>query len=158
MDVERPKVGVGVIVLNAARQVMLLKRLNSHGEGMWGGAGGHLENGESFEDCARRETLEELGVTIRNVRLASIANLTSHPPKHYVDIGFVADLDEGEPQRMEPEKCAEIGWFDLDVLPTPLFGFTQQYVDAHRNGRVYCDHTLTVAMSTSDSTNDPIGL
>jgi len=147
METERPKVGIGVIVMNKDGKVMLLKRMNAHGKGMWGGAGGHLENGESFEECARRETLEELGVTIKNVRLASVANLTSHPPKHYVDIGFVAELDEGEPTRMEPEKCSEIGWFDIDDLPKPLFGFTNEYIKAYQEGRVYCDHARTVASS-----------
>ncbi len=54
---ERPKVGVGVIVVKEGK-VLLLQRKNSHGSGTWCFPGGHLEYGESLEECAKREVLE----------------------------------------------------------------------------------------------------
>ena len=57
----RPKVGIGVLVFNDLNQLLLGRRTSAHGEGEFGPPGGHLEFGESFEDCAIREVKEEAG-------------------------------------------------------------------------------------------------
>ena len=133
---KQTKVGVGVLVMNGEGKVLLLKRKGSHGSGLWGGTGGHLE---SFADCAKRETLEEAGIEINNVRFLCVSNFQDHAPKHYVDIGLMADLLSGEPKIMEPDKCDEMGWFDIDSLPEPLFGMMPNYVKAYKTGEQYFD-------------------
>ena len=69
----RPQVGVAVIIAHNGR-VLLLKRKGSHGEGTWAPPGGHLEFGESLEECAMRETLEETEIVIDNVQFVAITN------------------------------------------------------------------------------------
>ena len=64
---EYPRIGVGVIVTKGDR-VLLIKRKGAHGQGTWSTPGGHLEYGESPEECAARETAEETGVDITGVR------------------------------------------------------------------------------------------
>lgn len=73
--------------------ILLGKRKNAHGEGEYAGIGGHLELLESFEACVLRELSEEAGphVKIRNVRFLCITNLKTYVPKHYIDIGMVAE-------------------------------------------------------------------
>ncbi|MFA5270301.1 MAG: hypothetical protein WC400_01665 [Patescibacteria group bacterium] len=67
-------------------------------------------------------------------------NLKDYAPKHYVDIGLVADWKSGEPKVMEPDKSdGEWGWYDLDNLPQPLFGTIPSYIGAYRNGRYFYD-------------------
>ncbi len=118
---ERPKVGVGVVVRKDGK-VLLWKRQGSHGAGTWNLTGGHLEFGESIEDCARREVMEEMGITIKNIKKACFTNdIFSKEGKHYVTLFVVADYDSGEPRIMEPNKCTEFGWFEWDNLPRPLF-------------------------------------
>ncbi len=138
MDEQRPKVGVGVVILKEGK-ILLGKRLNAHGEGGYAGPGGHLEYMESFADCAKRETLEECGVEIENVRLLCLSHVTQYAPHHFVDIGVVADWKGGEPQTLEPHKCAGWAWYDLDDLPLPLFGSEGKYIEALRTGQVYHD-------------------
>jgi 8-oxo-dGTP diphosphatase len=77
------RVGVGVMVLKDG-EVLLGLRNGSHGAGEWAFPGGHLEYMETFEDCAKRETLEECGVEIQNIRFQLLANLRQYGPKHYV--------------------------------------------------------------------------
>ncbi len=118
---QRPKVGVGVIIIKEGN-VLLGKRKGAHGEGSWSFPGGHLEFNESLEDCAKRETMEETGVTIKNIRKFTFTNdLFKDEDKHYITCYVKADLDSGEVQVMEPNKCEKWGWFDWNNLPQPLF-------------------------------------
>jgi hypothetical protein len=57
------KVGMAVLVWHG-NQVLLLKRAGSHGAGTWAPPGGHLTQGEDFEEGAIREVREETGVTV----------------------------------------------------------------------------------------------
>jgi 8-oxo-dGTP diphosphatase len=118
---KRPKVGLGVVVIKDGK-ILLGKRMNSHGEGTWCYPGGHLEYGESWEECARRETREETGIEIKNVRFGTATNdIFTTEDKHYITICMIADYDSGEEKIMEPEKCEEWEWFAWDNLPEPLF-------------------------------------
>ncbi len=133
-----PRVGIGVLIFKD-KKILVGRRIGSHGAGDYSFPGGHLEYMESFEDCARRETREECGVEIKNIRFLSLANLDWYAPKHYVDIGIVADWAFGEPQNLEPEKICGWQWYDINALPDPLFGPAQLKIDAYRHGRHYWD-------------------
>jgi len=132
------KVGVGLLIMKEDR-ILLGKRKNAHGEGYWAGPGGHLEHLESFADCAKRETMEEAGIEIDGVRFLCVTNFQDHAPKHYVDIGLVADWSSGEPQILEPDKCESWNWYELSNLPEPLFGTTKRYLEALKTGQQYFD-------------------
>jgi 8-oxo-dGTP diphosphatase len=124
----RPKVGVGVCVIKDGK-VLLGKRKNAHGEGTWCLPGGHLEFNESWEDCARREVLEETGMVVKNVRLAVVTNdIFPVEGKHYVTLCMAADYDSGEMKVMEPEKCEVWEWFNWDKPPQPLFIATENFL------------------------------
>ena len=97
------------------------------------GVGGHLEMGESLEDCARREAEEELGVTVGNLRFLCVSNIVAYG-KHYVDIEFLGDIGEQEPRLAEPVGFSESGWFSLDCLPEPLFHAVWFALDSLRTG------------------------
>lgn len=117
----RPKVGIGVIVIKD-NKILLGKRKNSHGEGTWCFPGGHLEFNESWEDCVSRETMEETGVTLKNIRFGTATNdIFQLEEKHYITIFMLSEYDSGDVKVMEPEKCEQWEWFDWDNLPQPLF-------------------------------------
>ena len=118
---DRPKVGVGVIVIKDGK-ILLGKRKNAHGEGSWNFPGGHLEFNESWEDCALRETMEETGIAIKNIRFGTVTNdIFQAEEKHYITIFMLADYDSGEVKVMEPTKCEKWEWFLWRQLPQPLF-------------------------------------
>lgn len=120
--VERPKVGVGVYIVNDRHELLLLRRKGAHGADTWSAPGGHLEFGESFEDCARREAKEETGLEVDDPHLAGTTNdIFPLENKHYVTLEMCTKSHHGEPKIMEPEKCDDMRWFPLNELPKRLF-------------------------------------
>lgn len=115
----RPLVGVGVLFVREGK-VFLAKRQGSHGEDTWASAGGHLEWGESLEECARREAFEELGVRVGDLHFLCLSNIIAYG-RHYVNVEFLGDIGDQEPALVEPESFSESGWFPLDNLPEPLY-------------------------------------
>jgi len=67
--------------------------------------GGHLEYGESFAECARREVLEETGLEVGNFKFLVATNDVFSEGKHYITI-FVACSIVGE--NKEPKVCRSI--------------------------------------------------
>ncbi len=117
----RPLVGVSVIV-KKENQVLIGKRKNIPGNGEWGFPGGHLEFRESFEQCIRREVMEEAGIKIKNIKFQTLTN-DIHPKEktHYVTLFFTSDYDSGKVRNMEPEKYEGWEWISWNNLPHPLF-------------------------------------
>jgi 8-oxo-dGTP diphosphatase len=119
--VRRPLVGVAIIVCRDGR-VLVGKRCSSHGAGNWQFPGGHLEFGESIQQCAQREVYEETGMRIRNLRVGPYTNdVFAVEGKHYITLFVIADHDSGEPELKEPTKCEEWRWSSWRDLPLPHF-------------------------------------
>ena len=115
------RVGVGVYVIRNGK-FLIGKRLNSHGENSYACPGGHMEFGETWEETAIREFLEETGLKIENPRFLGITNdIFEEENKHYITISVLADCPEGEPEILEPNKCSGWHWVDLNNLPKEKF-------------------------------------
>ena len=117
-------------------RVFLAQRQGAHGEATWASAGGHLEMGESLEECARREAQEELGVRVGAVRFLCVSNIIAYG-KHYIDFEFLGDIGDQEPELAEPDSFSQFGWFPLDALPQPLFEPMRYALDSLRTGKYY---------------------
>ena len=138
MEGLRPKVGVGVMILKEGK-ILLAKRIASHGAGSYAFPGGHLEHLESIFECAKRETREEAGIEIENLRFLCISNVALYLPKHYINIGVLADWMSGEPRLMEQGKSEEWLWYSLDAFPAPLFDAIPNYIRAYKGGDIFYD-------------------
>jgi len=131
-----PQVGIGVMILKN-RKVLLGKRKGSHGEGEYAFPGGHLDYMETIENCAKRETFEETGIRIKNVKFQFVVNTRKYKPKHYLHIGVLADYKSGKVKLKEPEKCEGWNWYDLKKLPKPMFWMGKLGIDAYKTKQVY---------------------
>jgi 8-oxo-dGTP diphosphatase len=115
------RVGVGVIIVRD-NQVLLGLRAGAHGAGTWALPGGHLEFGESPEDCAVREALEETGLAVTPTRRAGFtSDVFASEGRHYLTVFIEADSASGAPEVLEPTKCERWDWFGWSALPAPLF-------------------------------------
>jgi 8-oxo-dGTP diphosphatase len=152
---ERPKVGLAVIVIKNGK-VLIGKRKGSHGTGTWSLPGGHLEFEEMWEACAARETLEETGVRIENIRHIGTTNDIMHG-KHYVTIFMLANYKSGEVRVREPDKCEEWKWINWEELPSPRFHPLQQLIDqgyhplAQQHDKLVRDKIIDIIKANNES-------
>ena len=128
------RVGVGLYIFNENNQLLLGLRKSPHDYGTWCPPGGHLEFGESNEEAAVRETREETGLTISadDVWFEGVTNdFYPQSDKHYITLHLFCKKYQGKPQIMEPQKCAEWRWFDLDNLPENLMLPIKNFIKKH---------------------------
>lgn len=127
------RVGIGCMVVRDG-QVLLGKRKGSHGAGEWAWPGGHLEFGESIEECVVREVAEETGLKVNPLHPLSVSNVIKYE-KHYLDIQYLVAYVSGEPQVLEPEKVESWQWFPVDALPEPLFEMSKRGLTAYKDNK-----------------------
>jgi len=109
-------------------QVLLVRQFA--GRDRWGIPKGHVDDGESLQDCARREVLEEAGVAVRlGERLPDAFVELPHERKTVVS--WLATLvDERAPSCSHPlSEVAEARWFTIDGLP-PIVAYQRSLLDA----------------------------
>jgi 8-oxo-dGTP diphosphatase len=135
MTCEHVRVGVGVLVKNplVSSKIFCGIRKGSHGAGSLALPGGHLELYETWEECAKREIDEEMGICLlhSNVEFCHVTNdIMENEEKHYVTIFMKAECSETQlPVNKEPHKCEGwklYSWQELkDIFsenPNKLFG------------------------------------
>lgn len=106
-----PKVVVGTLPVVDGK-VLLLRRGIEPRLGTWTCPGGFLEMDETAEEGACRETQEELGITVGQLRLLGVY---SRPRVGIVVIAYLADLMEGEPR--PTSEALEVRFFGPQEIP-----------------------------------------
>ena len=131
----RPLVGVGVIIIRDGK-ILLAERKGSHGENTLASAGGHLEFGETLEECAKREAFEEFGIHVQRMTFLCVSNIVAYD-RHYIDVEFLGDLGIQIPKIQEQDSFANLQWFSLSELPRPLFEPVRIAIDSLLTGQSY---------------------
>ena len=108
-------------------EYLMLHRVKKEGDlnrDKWIGVGGKFEDGESPEDCARREVLEETGLTLRSWRYRGIVTFVSDRwPTEYMHLftsgdftGSLRECDEGELQWVSRRKLSRLTLWQGDKI------------------------------------------
>ncbi len=104
------------IVIELPGGIVLIERKNEP-DG-WALPGGFVDYGESLEDAARREALEETSLKVRLIsQLHAYSDPKRDPRKHTLSVVFFAQA-EGTPKAGDDAKGA--GVFTEKDLPEPL--------------------------------------
>lgn len=119
---EQVRVGVGVLVCREGK-VLMGRRMGKNGFGTWSMPGGHLDNGETPEQTAIRETLEETGLHVIDPRFVGLTNdiFPDKPGKHYITIWIATRWQHGEPVPTVTKEMDDFCWMPLTELPEPMF-------------------------------------
>ncbi len=109
-----PMVGVGVIVFNNDKMVLLVKRGNEPGKGLWSLPGGMVELGERVREAGIREVKEECNIDIEPEDVVSVVDLILEDSDgkvkyHYILIDYLAKFIGGE--LMPQSDVMDASWF-----------------------------------------------
>lgn len=131
------------VLLRRGDEVLLqLRRNTGYMDGHWAAAAaGHVEEGESVLAAARREAREELGIDVATADLEPLTVMHRTRPgggaiEQRVDFFFASRTWAGEPVVVERDKAADLRWFALSALPTPVVPHEAAVLTALAQGTV----------------------
>ncbi len=121
---------VSVLVMDSEDRILLVRQADS---GRWGTIGGAIEPGESPEDSARREALEEAGIDVKLGELVGVFGGDGYEVTYpngdvtaYVTVVYRAIIVAGTP-RPDEDETTEVGWFFPQALQsTELHPFARR--------------------------------
>lgn len=120
--------------------LMMLRAGTSYMDNHWALVAGHVESGESCEQAAAREALEEVGVRMVPADLEPLTAMhrssSTEAIDQRVDFFFACRRWLGEPRLVEPDKAAALGWFSLSSLPDPVVPHELRVLRALAQGQV----------------------
>ena len=121
-----PIVGVGALVVYENR-VLLVKRTKPPFKELWTIPGGKVRWGESLQQAAERELLEETGIQVKAGEViyafdiiqtdehnGPLSNRTHYSEFHYVVIDLVAEYISGE--AVAGDDAAQVQWISVDDI------------------------------------------
>lgn len=117
---DHPRVGVGAIVLSHGR-VLLVRRGRPPLAGMWSVPGGLVDLGETTQEAARREVLEECGLPVRIAGLAGVLDRVVRDDAgrvryHWLLVDYLAFPESDEETVTAGDDAAEVRWVAIDEV------------------------------------------
>lgn len=118
----RPLIQVGskIVVLDSLKRVLLIRRSDN---GKWAFPSGSMELGESLEDTARRELLEEIGLQAGQLIFLALVSGSEYyyqypngDEVYNVTAEYITKDAEGEP-RADGEEVLGVRYFALSDIP-----------------------------------------
>lgn len=116
-------------------KILLLRRFNTgYEDGNYSIVAGHSDGNEDVKSAMIREAREEAGIEItqNNIQFASVMHRKSDDER--IDFFFIADLWEGEIINMEPQKCDDLSWFEIDNLPYNIIPYVKRAIENYISG------------------------
>ncbi|HDR6269749.1 NUDIX hydrolase [Bacillus thuringiensis] len=124
--------GVAVAVFNEQGQILLQQRRH----GMWGVPGGFVELGESIEAAGRREVLEETGIEIGTLQLATVFSgkeffmkLPNGDEFYPITIAYLCKDITGGLLKADGVKSLHVQFFNLNELPQNISPFIKKLIE-----------------------------
>ena len=132
-NADNPRVGVGILLVDESGRLLLTLRRRAPEAGCWSIVGGKLDFLETLEQCAVRETLEEVGAAIS---IDSLLCVTDHllpaEGQHWVSPAYLARVSSLDTRNCEPEKTQAVRWFPIDSLPSNLTITARNAIEAYK--------------------------
>jgi len=125
-----PKPGISAAIIVDHGRVLMVRRRIKEGELMWQFPAGGIESGETAEQAAVRETLEETGLTVDAVKLLGER---VHPKTGRVMSYTACSVVEGEAHVADDDELDAIDWVahsDIpEYVPYGLYEPVQEHLD-----------------------------
>lgn len=123
-DYARPAltVDVAIVTREARPRVLLIRRAKDPFAGSWALPGGFVDENEKLADAARRELVEETGVTAADLEQLYTAGDPGRDPRGWtVSVAYLAQVAPDALKPVAADDAQEVGWWPLDELPSLAF-------------------------------------
>ena len=98
---------------------------------------GHIDKGENQYEALVREAKEELGIIINPedilnsyvVLRRNNFEIDGKKSEPYIDYYFEVENYDGIPSIMERDKCSELIWVDMNLLPNPFINYEGEFLN-----------------------------
>lgn len=129
------------LILIKDNKILLSRRYNTgYRDGEYSLPAGHLDGVETFKQAMVREAKEEIGLILDEINLKLAHTMNRRIPNNErIDLFFIARKWQGQPKIMEPEKCDDLSWFDLNNLPKETIPYIKQAIDSFLNKIIYSE-------------------
>lgn len=128
------------LVLVEKGKVLLSRRFQTgYMDGHYSLPAGHVDEGETIEDCLVREVKEEIGIEIKkpDIKLTHVMHRKEDDIR--LDFFYQASKYEGEIKNKEPNKCDDLNWFKLNQLPENILPYIKQGIRNSLKKVLYSD-------------------
>jgi 8-oxo-dGTP diphosphatase len=130
MTTETKKPDVSAAIITSNERVLMVRRRVKEGALSWQFPAGGVEAGETAEQAAVRETLEETGLAVKAVRYLGDR---VHPKSGTVMAYTACEPVAGEARVADDEELDAVAWVAhseiSDYVPYGLYGPVQEYLD-----------------------------
>ena len=129
------------LVLIKDNKILLSRRYNTgYFDNYYSFPAGHLDGEETVKQAMVREAKEETGIVLNALDLKLIHTMNRRiPDDERVDFFFTTEKWQGEPKIMEPEKCSDLSWFEINNLPNNIIPYIKQAIDSYLNNIIYSE-------------------
>jgi len=114
------------VLTDDAGRVLLVR--HTYGRLNWEIPGGLAMPGETLDETARRELLEETGLEVGTLQLTGLYLEPGHDLGTMLHGAFRAGLPPGAVARPTSDEIGELGWFHPTNLPGPISDFTERRI------------------------------
>ena len=115
-------VDVAIVTREAQPRVLLILRKKEPFAGSWALPGGFVDANERLADAARRELVEETGVTVADLEQLYTAGDPGRDPRGWtVTVAYLAQVAPDALTPVAADDADAVGWFALDELPPLAF-------------------------------------
>ncbi|MBU5590221.1 NUDIX domain-containing protein [Clostridium sp. MSJ-4] len=116
-------------------KILLLRRFNTgYEDGNYSVVAGHLDGDEDVKSAMIREAMEEAGIEIKANNLQIVGVMHRKSEVERIDFFLVADSWNNEIVNMEPEKCDDLSWFEIDNLPFNTIPYIKKAIENYISG------------------------
>ena len=115
-------VDIAIATREARPRVLLIRRKRDPFAGSWALPGGFVDANERLADAARRELVEETGVTVADLEQLYTAGDPGRDPRGWtVTVAYLAQVAPDALKPVAADDADAVGWFALDELPPLAF-------------------------------------